>query len=232
MTTSVHLPVRAEKSTTAEPLERRHPDYSVRGLNPERLAAIRRYAGPEVLDVGCGNGVYVLHLADEYCIRGVDYERFDAWVQRPELFSLADAQDLRMPADSVDTIVSFETLEHLPNPRRALEEYHRVCRRNVILTVPNCAVSPGMRRSNVIFGHWIDRTHVNFWDLDAFARVVGDAGFRVTTRDYINRISLGPLVMEALGLGDGLVARAGAKVFRLLQRREYPLTSLVVAEKR
>jgi SAM-dependent methyltransferase len=208
------------------------PDYSVRGLNPERLAAIQRYAGPEVLDVGCGSGVYVLHLADEFQIRGVDAERFDAWAERPELFGLADAQDLRMPANSVDTILSFETLEHLPDPRRALEEYSRVCRKNVILTVPNCVVSPGMRRSGLIFHHWIDRTHVNFWDLDAFARLVSDAGFTVTYRGYINRINLGPLMMEAFGLGDSLVARAGAKAFRLLQRREYPMTSLVVAEKR
>src|SRR5262245_49618320 len=117
------------------------PDYSMRGINASRLAAIEQHAGREILDVGCGSGAYVLHLADRLNIRGVDYRHFDAWDQRPQLFGISDAQELKMPDNSVDTILSFETLEHLPEPQRALSEYLRVCRKNLILTVPSCTVT-------------------------------------------------------------------------------------------
>jgi SAM-dependent methyltransferase len=205
------------------------PNYAVRGLNPGRLSAIEKHAGRSVLDVGCGSGAYVLQLTGRYDIRGVDYQRFDAWAQRPDLFEVSDAHSLAQPDGAVDTILSFETLEHLPEPARALREYRRVARRNVILTVPNCRLSEGMRGSGVIYNHWIDRTHVNFWDLDTISKEVAAAGFEVKVRDYINHINLGVVMMEALGL-SGSAARTGASLFRRLQRREYPMTCLIVAE--
>lgn len=208
----------------------KHPDYAVRGLNRERLAALLQHAGQEILDVGCGNGNYVLHLADRYKIRGVDYKHFGAWEQRAHLFSVSDAQRLAVPDASVDTILSFETLEHLPDPASALREYHRVCRRNLILTVPNCQLTSGQRASGLIYNHWIDRTHINFWDLDSLCQQVEAAGFKVAQRGHINHMSMGPLAMEALGLG-GRLARLGAKVFSRLQRTKYPMTCLVVASK-
>lgn len=217
--------------TTATSTQAKHPDYAVRGLNPERLAALLQHAGKEILDVGCGNGNYVLHLADRYQIRGVDYKHFAAWDQQAHLFSISDAQRLDMPDASVDTIVSFETLEHLPDPDSALKEYYRVCRRNLILTVPNCKLTNGQRASGVIYNHWIDRTHVNFWDLDTLCRQVEAAGFHIDLRTHINHMSMGPIAMEALGF-EGRLGRVGAALFRRFQRTKYPMTCMVIANKR
>lgn len=221
----MHLP----KLTPQNPSH--NVDYNVRGMNPARLAAIERYAGREVLDVGCGNGAYVLHLADRLNIRGVDYQRFESWSLHPELFAISDAQELTLPDEAVDTILSFETLEHLQDPKRALREYRRVCRKNLILTVPNCALTPGMRSSGLIFNHWIDRTHINFWDLDAICALAVDCGFAIQSAQHINQINLVPLLQEALGL-RGLPAKIGKSLFRLRRKREYPMTCLVVAEKK
>ena len=206
------------------------PDYSGRPLAPDRLSAIEEFAGPSVLDVGCGNGAYVLRYADRFAIRGVDYQRFDSWNRRPELFSLGDAGKLDQPDSSVDTILSFETLEHLPDPRTALVEYLRVCRRNVILTVPNCALTPGMRASGIIYNHWVDRTHLNFWDLESISALVREVGFAVKVARPINQISMGSVVAESLGLG-GFLARTFARGFRVIARPRYHMTTLVVCEK-
>ena len=207
-----------------------HPDYAIRGLNPERLAAVEQHAGPEVLDVGCGNGAYVLQLAQRYRIRGCDYRHFEAWEQRPELFEVSDAQELKLADASVDTILSFETLEHLPEPGRALREYFRVCRKNLILTVPNCTLTPGMKGSGLIYNHWIDRTHVNFWDMEKLTQQIAEAGFTVQHSRYINHINLTPLLVEALGL-KGAMARYVTSLFRRRQKQTYPMTCLVVAAK-
>jgi SAM-dependent methyltransferase len=215
---------------TNAPAAAAHPDYAVRGLNPARLEAIRRHAVGEVLDVGCGNGGYVLHFADRLNIRGVDYRSFDAWKARPELFEVCDAQALRLPNASVDTILCFETLEHLPDPEKALRDYFRVARTRLILTVPNCSLTPGMRQSGIIYNHWIDRTHVNFWDLDSIAALIAKAGFTVRHREPINYVNLGPLFAESLGL-SGRMARLANRLFKRLQRTRYPMTSLLVAER-
>lgn len=204
--------------------------YATRNVNPDRLAAIRDYSGRSILDVGCGNGAYVLRLADEYDIRGVDHAHFETWRERPELFSISDATQLDLPGSSVDTIVSFETLEHLSDPDKALREYYRVARKNVILTVPNCDLTPGLTKSNLLYSHWRDRTHVNFFNMQSITAAVEKAGFRIRYKAYINRISLGPVIMESLGI-KGFPARAGARIFSLMQRRSYYITSLVVGEK-
>lgn len=207
-----------------------HPDYAVRGLNAERLEAVVKHAGPNVLDVGCGNGKYVLHLTGRYQIRGMDYKEFEAWAERPDLFSISDAHDLPLPDGSVDTILSFETLEHLPHPDTALSEYFRVARRNLILTVPNCRLTPGQRASGHIYNHWIDRTHINFWELETLCRQVESAGFTVVHSGYINHVNIAPLAVEALAL-RGLIGRLVGRVFARLQRTRYPMTCLVVAHK-
>ncbi|MCB0406185.1 MAG: class I SAM-dependent methyltransferase, partial [Bdellovibrionales bacterium] len=108
--------------------------YESRKLNPQRLEAILKYGGSSVLDVGCGNGTYVLALKGQKQIRGVDYRSYDEWKESPELFEVGKADALQSYDDgSVDTIVSFETLEHLSDPKKALGEYYRVCRKNIVV---------------------------------------------------------------------------------------------------
>lgn len=206
------------------------PDYSGRPLAPDRVAAIEKHAGASVLDVGCGNGAYVLHYADRFAIRGVDYREFNAWQRRPELFSVSDAERLTHADASVDTVLSFEVLEHLRNPLQALREYFRVTRKNIILTVPNCALTSGMRASGVIYNHWIDRTHINFWDLDSISELVRSAGFRIVGAQHINRLSLGHVFAESLGFG-GFLARGFARVHRMIARPRYHMTCLIIGER-
>lgn len=205
-------------------------DYSLRGLNPHRLAAIREYGGSRILDVGCGSGAYVLALANEYEISGVDYREFPTWANDSERFSISDAHCLKAGDASLDTVLSFETLEHLKDPQAALREYFRVCRKNVIITVPNCELSEGLKASGLIYNHWIDRTHINFWTLRELEELVTSVGFSVRVGKHINAVRLGPVMMEALGI-NGKLARFGSLVVRALSRREHPMSLLVVAEK-
>jgi SAM-dependent methyltransferase len=205
-------------------------DYSLRGLNPYRLAAIRDYAGSRILDVGCGGGAYVLALANEYDISGVDYREFPSWSIEPKRFSISDAHKINLPDCSIDTILSFETLEHLSDPEKALKEYYRISKKNVIITVPNCQLTEGLKSSGLIYNHWIDRTHVNFWTLKELQDLVSSAGFSIRVAKHINAINIGPVVMEAFGF-HGRFARFGSKIFRGLSKRMHSMSLLVVAEK-
>jgi len=205
--------------------------YETRGINPDRLDAIRRHAGRTILDVGCGSGAYVLHLSGEYDITGVDHHFYESWRVNPSLFSISDASSLTHDTETVDTVLSFETLDHLADPLSALREYHRVCRKNVIVTVPNCELTPGMEQSRLVYYHWIDRTHIKFYNLDTLAALVEDAGLRVVERRHINRISLLPFLTEALDV-SGVLGRVMRQLLARRQRREYRMTCLLVGARR
>jgi ubiquinone/menaquinone biosynthesis C-methylase UbiE len=140
---------------------------------------------------------------------------------------VARVQNLPHADNSFDTVTAFEVLEHIDDVSAALGELRRVAKHNVILTVPNCTITPGMKASGLIYHHWYDPTHVNFWSTEQFAEVVAGAGFHVEAVNNINAINLGYLVMESLGL-KGWLAKAGQRLFKAVQR-PYEMTTLVVA---
>lgn len=204
--------------------------YGSRSINVERLAALRSYAGCSILDAGCGNGNYVLELAKERDIYGVDIHPFARWQVTPDRFSVHDVTSLPHAENSVETVCSFEVLEHLPNPEFVLRDFLRICSKNVILTVPNCELTPGMRQSLLTYFHYTDRTHVNFFTLEELSRMCERVGFRIVHQELINEVSPEALIREVYGL-SGLFGRVLMRLLRMKRCVSYHLTCLIVAEK-
>jgi len=87
-----------------------------------------------VLDIGCGMQPYRSMVgADVTEYVGVDRE---GALSRPTVVGTAEA--LPFPDGSFDAVLSTQVLEHLPDPRRALDEAARVLRvgGTLVLTVP------------------------------------------------------------------------------------------------
>ncbi len=102
-------------------------------------------AGKEVLDAGCGVGYGSAFLAEQAArVVGVDrdadaiaYAR--ARYARPNVeFAQGDLLELELGDNSFDAVCSFETIEHVPDPGRLLDELRRVLRRGgvCILSTP------------------------------------------------------------------------------------------------
>lgn len=204
--------------------------YVKRGVNPHRLQALKEHGGRTILDAGCGSGAYVFELAEQFNIIGVDYQRFEPWEQRPERFSVCDVRALPHAPGSVETIASFEVLEHIEEPRKVLEDFFRICSKNIIITVPNCDITPGMRQSQLVHFHWIDSTHVNFFTLETITALCKEVGFRKVTGTYINAMSFMPLAREAFDF-SGLWGKVLSRALSRAKQRPYYLTCMVVAEK-
>lgn len=122
---------------------------------------LRRYlfaqqfvGGKTVLDIACGTGygMRILGQGGASRVIGIDLSRAALrYIQQaqqslpqhaqPRLVQ-ANALALPLPAQAFDVIVSFETLEHLSQPRQFLAEARRILRPDgtLILSTPNRAV--------------------------------------------------------------------------------------------
>jgi SAM-dependent methyltransferase len=112
-----------------------HAEHLARYLVAARLAGSRR-----VLDVACGTGYGTAILAaSASSAAGVDIDEATVEYARARhpgpTFSVADAAALPFGDGSFDLVVSFETIEHVPDPERVLAELRRVLTHDGLLVV-------------------------------------------------------------------------------------------------
>lgn len=154
----------------------------------------RANAGRTILDVGCATGGYAKALADAgFSVRATDIN--------PEYVRLArergvDAvlSDGKLPfADGAfDTVILFEVLEHVPDHAPLLREVRRVCRGNVLVTVPNCERVDELQTRGVMFEHFADMDHRHFFTADTLHALLEAHFPRVNVRrgDPLNPFGL------------------------------------------
>jgi SAM-dependent methyltransferase len=148
-------------------------------------------AAPDsVLDVGCGEGVLTAAWAERLRdgrVVGLDLQ--DAglraqWAARSRSnlgFMAGEASALPFERGEFGLVAAIESLEHLPEPRRALEEMARVARSNLLVSVPR---EPLWRALNLMRGAYPRRLgntpgHLQHWSrrqllelLEGYGRVV------------------------------------------------------------
>lgn len=132
-------------------------DYTGERMVPEQAEAdtfwehIYRYrfaaqfvAGKRVLDIACGEGYGAAALSQSGAqdIIGVDVsaEACEHAARRYGIEArLGDAQNIPLPNGAVDTVVSFETIEHISHPEKFLDECVRVLQPGgrLIISTPN-----------------------------------------------------------------------------------------------
>lgn len=178
-----------DKYASSNPLVRRLMARFERSLS-ELIAQ----AAPEsVLDVGCGEGILTFDWAQRLgtgTVVGLDLPdpKLEArWRsrRRPNLrFITGRADDLPFAAGEFDLVAAIETLEHVPDPERALAEMSRVARRHLLVSVP---WEPLWRGLNLARGAYLQRLgntpgHVNHWSRRGVQRVLARHGELVELR--------------------------------------------------
>jgi len=100
-----------------------------------QLREVIELAPQSVLEVGTGDGVFknvIRHNTD------IAYQNIDvAEDLKPDI--VGSVENIPLPEGSVDVVVAFEVLEHLPYEKfeGALTELARVARRAVVLSLPH-----------------------------------------------------------------------------------------------
>lgn len=157
---------------------------------------VRKFAGASIVDLGCATGNYCLHLASlGYSMKGVDVNPEYVRLARERGVDAHWMQD-RIPLDdaSCDTVLLSEVLEHVEDPGPLLSEARRIARTNVLVTTPNSGDITFLQRQGVIYEHFADLDHRNFFTRDSLARLLRDSfpRVRVWEGDGMNPLGLFP----------------------------------------
>jgi 2-polyprenyl-3-methyl-5-hydroxy-6-metoxy-1,4-benzoquinol methylase len=205
------------------------------------LQPSRDLVGKRVLEIGCGRGGFACWLMRQP-LRPAELTAADfslTAVQKGRSFAeqlgitgihweVADIQDIEHPPESFDTVISCETIEHVPDPRRALAELARVLKPGgrLYLTTPNYLGPVGLYR---IY-------------LRMCGRVFSEAGQPINqclllpaTRSWVKRAGLKITSIDGIGHYLPFPGRSDLVFPRLNNPRKlmrwFALHSLIVAEK-
>jgi 2-polyprenyl-3-methyl-5-hydroxy-6-metoxy-1,4-benzoquinol methylase len=201
----------------------------------------RDLAGKRLLEIGCGRGGFSIWLASRHpapaAICAADFspvavakgaERARALAVPALRWEVGDIQALAHPDGTFDTVISCETVEHVPDPARALRQLGRVLRPGgrLFLTAPNYLGTFGLYRGYLrLRGRRFteEGQPINhFTTTPGLLRWVRAAGLRVTAVDGVGHYAhvprRAPVRIHALDRARALT-------------RWIALHALVVAEK-
>lgn len=116
-----------------------------------------------------------------------------------------------LPDVSLDVLTAFHVMEHLPEPRFALRQFHRVLKPGGFLCIEVPNWGSHLRRLQGLRWHFVLDHHVNYFDRHTLDRTVEPVGFRRVGHTYRRTFAINeeqrwkePLksVLCQLGFGD------------------------------
>ncbi len=194
-----------------------------------KIAILQRYRpSGRLLDVGCGMGGF-LEVAREkgYDVSGVEVSEYAAAHIRNELrIEVANCRlsEAGLSSQSYDLVTMWDVFEHIDDPRRTLEEIHRILRPAGLLALSTG--NAGSLWARVAGRFWQLLTppqHLFFFDEKSLRKALELSGFAVkemrhlgkrSTLDFIlfkARETIGPVVspiwaiVTCLGLNKALM---------------------------
>ena len=201
-------------------------------IHRRRLRAVLNHTGASVLEVGCSSGKYVSALrAKGYRAIGLDLLTDPQWLgeeNRP--YIAASALNLPFGSAAFETVIAFETLEHLHKPELTLAEFHRVASKNVILSVPDCETPEALLRSGLVFSHWRDRTHRTFFTENNLIETLRESGYQPVYTERIIPVLIDYPVLRSFRVPPWLAYPIARLLCRIPFRTRYGMSLLVVAE--
>ena len=153
---------------------------------------LKNYAQGKVLDAGCGTGIRLSQVASwsnvelavgvDIGISGLRYAKQNY----PAIFVIcASVYNLPFKDRQFDFVYSIDVIEHLDDPRTALEEFYRVCKPGGYLFVqtPNYPIKRLYDFLHYLKGSrdtlWDDPTHVSKLNSNQLVKLLVEVGFKV-----------------------------------------------------
>lgn len=148
-----------------------------------------------LLDVGCGEAIALKALLDKGIksdkITGVDINKKAIAYAKKNIpdarFVVSDIRSLPFKSKAFDLVICLETLEHIHECKKALEEIMRVSNKYIIISVPwepFFSLSNFLRLKNIpLLGK--DPEHINFWTKASFIRFLGEGNLKIEKHEIV-----------------------------------------------
>ncbi len=182
-----------------------HKDFETRPAGKNQKGQIREQIllswierEKKVLDVGCREGVLGQQVKKKGChVTGVEINRQIALKTRERLHKVIIGDiEKKETLLSVDRdyaiIICADILEHLIHPLKTLISLKRHLRPEgkILICIPN--IAHWSIRSKLLFGRFdytkrgiLDETHLRFFTLHSFTKVLKEANLKITSSDFI-----------------------------------------------
>lgn len=174
------------------------------------LSHIQRWIAPgsRVLDLGCGDGVFLEFLRDQRQVRGtgleIDQDYITAAISRGLNVIEQDMDKglANFPDQSFDTVVLALALQAVNYPDRVLEEMLRIGREGIV-TFPNfghwrCRLMLGIRGrmpvSSFMPYTWYNTPNIHFCTVQDFENLCREKGIRILARDVVGNTRRQPVL--------------------------------------
>ncbi len=172
-------------------------------------AALSLIKNGSVLDVGCGDGLFLKKLRERN-IGGVGLDISAEAVEKCKKNNLNtvifDFTRNKLPFHNNEfaTVVTLDVLEHIYHPQQLLQELHRVCDEYLILSVPNFSSLPA--RIQMLLGKIPENNtpvqmHIYWMNLSIISKMLQKSGFTIDKIEMNTFGSMWPIkILTKLGL--------------------------------
>ncbi len=182
-----------------------HIDFnSLHQNNIDRLQLEMIAANSHVLEIGCATGYMTEYLAhDKRCrILGVEPVAEQAELARVRglevITGLIDSQETQEQLLAYtrehglfDTIFMSQVIEHIADPGATLRILRGLLNPDGYLVISTCSIVHWKCRLQILLGRWnyedygiFDRTHLRFFTIKSFRRLLEDNGYTVVDFGY------------------------------------------------
>jgi len=166
-----------EKHTTQNPVSR----FFLNNFKQVLLAQVKEIRPHAILDVGAGEGFTLEMFRENHIgerLEGIEYMdealKFAKKLHPQVKIKKGNIYELPYAANSFDLVICNEVLEHLDDPKKALNELKRVTKKYLILSVPN---EPLFTIQRILRGKNVGKLgahpeHIQHWTSGAFEKFV------------------------------------------------------------
>jgi len=182
-------------------------DFDVRRLNENNIDRIQFAMLPEdgtVLEIGCATGFMSAYLQQQMgcTVTGVELNSAQAAAAREHCRYLIEGNitdssvqaqlDAHVAEKGKFTVVFMsQVIEHIADPKDLLTRLRDWIMPDGSLVVSTCNVAHWRNRLNLMLGRWeyadyglLDRTHLRFFTVHSFRRLLQECGFNIMDEGY------------------------------------------------